>query len=120
MGTAGSGPSFGALIRFALALALVASIQGCAAPRGDDVPVIEHKLNSSVGKRFDATDWSKSTGAVTRTLPDSNGNREIEYLWKNGCSFVVSIDRSSQAIVSWRYSSKPELCQTIRSYTFGT
>jgi len=108
------------VIRFALALALLASVVGCAAVRDDGVSVVESKLNASVGKQFDATDWSKPTGAVTRVLPGTSGNREIEYLWRNGCAFVVSIDRSTHEILSWRYSAQPELCRSMRSYTFGT
>jgi len=114
------GPGICSMVRFALAVALAPGIQGCAASRDEGGSVVEARLNSSVGKRFDATDWSKPTGAVTRDLPSDNGNREIEYLWKNGCAFVLAIDRSTQAILNWRYSSQPELCHALRSYTFGT
>lgn len=98
----------------------LALITSCAASNTANVPVFEVKLNQSLGMIFENSEWSHVANEVKKRLPDRGSFEEHEFVWRNGCRFVISIDRDSRRVSEWRYTSKPSICQTVRPRTFGT
>ena len=100
---------------------LTISIMACASRiDAGEVPIIEYRLNESVGLIFSKSNWNRPTGATRRELIGDGLDKEYEYVWRNGCAFILSVESGSDKIVRWRYTSDPQLCKNIKSHTFGT
>ena len=103
-----------------LLVALVCFMQvGCGSVAGRE-NVVGRKAEEAIGKRFSHSDFSRPTGATVTVLRADPAQREIEYKFKNGCAVALLVDVPTDIIASWRYTSAPEPCIKMRSYTFGT
>lgn len=77
-----------------------------------DVPdlTIENSLNSSIGKVF--SDYTKLPRSMFNRISETSTIDELEYRTPSGCSYALKINKRTDVIESWRYTSLPALCQT--------
>lgn len=68
---------------------------------------VETHLNSLIGRKYDPSvglddGWDKIT--------DNNDLIEFERIWSSGCSYAVKIDKKTNTVQSWRFTSPKSNC----------
>ena len=102
------------------AIPLLSCVAGCASQATSQTSVFETKLQEAVGRTYSSTEWGKPTGATVRQVAETPTNRTVEYRWKNGCTFVITVDAKTDIISGWRFTENEAECRAVESYTFGT
>jgi hypothetical protein len=92
--------------RYIMAFVLIASLMGCIANvvNSEDV---ENHLNSVIGRKYDTIiGWGKGWNKIN----EDDSILELEFIRESGCSYAIKIDKKTNTVQSWRFTSLKSKC----------
>ena len=85
----------------------ILSVYGCVANFTNSSDVVSY-MNSIVGKKYEPPiGWYKDGW---KKINEDNNSFELEMTKKSGCSYAMKIDKKSNTVESWRFTSPSSKC----------
>lgn len=88
-------------------VAIVFLLTSCTTIVG--ITELEFSLNSSVGKQFSEIKHGREN--YWHLINESTSIKEYEYRRSNGCAFAVQVNKKTDTVESWRFTSPRSLCE---------
>lgn len=69
---------------------------------------VENHYNSIVGTQIEPVYYTSRYG--WNKINEDSVSYEVELIKKSGCSYAITIDKASNVVLSWRFTSTRERC----------
>ena len=79
---------------------------GCVPPYPETVETMEQFLNSKIG-----TEYPKGDLNYDKPINENSDFIELERKRKDGCSYALLVNKKSNIIEKWRFTSDHRLCK---------
>jgi len=97
-----------------LVFVLALYICGCVANITNSADV-ESYMNSIIGKNYQPPiGWYKDGW---KKINENSTSFELEMIKNSGCSYAMKIDKASNTVESWRFTSSPSKCNNNYTQT---
>ena len=101
-------------------LATLLALVSCAGS-ASDLDMLRKQLESSVGRQFETTMFSKPTASRReREFAVVAGQRQFRFTWLNGCQYTINVSDEGGVVSGWAFNSDEELCRAVARHALGS
>lgn len=94
------------LWRYLTLFAFIANLEGCISNVSNSEDVGNH-LDSVIGRKYDPSiGWGKGWNKIN----EDDSMLELELIRESGCSYAIKVDKKTNTVQSWRFTSPKSKC----------